>query len=472
MTFSSTAFMFIFLPAVMLLYYIVPGIKLKNVVLLIASVLFYAWGEPVYVLLMLLSALVNYLLALPGQKAENSPKLRKGMVIATIVFNIGMLAVFKYTGLFVRTLDLFGADIAFKGIALPIGISFYTFQAMSYVIDVYRGVTDIQKNFFKLLLYICFFPQLIAGPIVKYHDIAEQIDDRTHSVEGAAQGARRFVFGLGKKLIIANGAAEIVALVDGLADTELSAAAAWLAAIAYCIQIYFDFSGYSDMALGLASMAGFELKENFDYPYTAVSIKDFWRKWHISLSTWFKEYVYIPLGGNRKGTARTGVNKLIVFFLTGLWHGASWTYVAWGLMHGLFIMLETYGVLRPEKWKPKFLSRIYTLLIVCLAFVLFRTESFSKSAEMFTAMFTRFAFTDASLAAFKGVLLPFNLICIGLGILFSVPLLRPLWRQGERITKKSRIASVIGYVSCVPIYVLCAVMLAVSSYNPFIYFRF
>ena len=472
MVFSSTVFMFIFLPAVFLLSYVLPGIKAKNILLTAASLFFYAWGEPVYVLLMLFSVSINYLLALPAGKRELTDRRRKTMVALTVIFNVGLLALFKYTAFVVSTINLFGAGLTVPEIPLPIGISFYTFQVMSYVIDTYRDVVPVQRSYGKVLMYVSLFPQLIAGPIVKYSDVADQIDNRQVTLRGVASGIRRFVFGLAKKLLIANGAGLIVDALYALPSSELNALCGWLAAISYCIQIYYDFSGYSDMAIGLGSMAGFEFKENFNYPYTAVSIRDFWRRWHISLSTWFREYVYIPLGGNRKGSLRTGLNKFAVFVLTGLWHGASWTFVAWGLLHGLFIMLESYGVLRPEKWKPRLLGRIYTLLVVCIAFVLFRADSFAQAWDMLRAMFTGFDITEASLLALQELCPLFNLVCVGLGILFSAPILRPLWNSRPRLTARSRAASAVGYVLTIPLYILCIALVAVSTYNPFIYFRF
>lgn len=470
MVFSSSVFMFIFLPLVYLLVYILPSIRVKNAVLLLASLLFYAWGEPVYVFLLIFSTFVNWLLALPAERVRESKAKRRLLLAVTGIFNIGILVFFKYTGMFV---SLVAPDAVLPDIVMPIGISFYTFQVMSYVVDVYRGATSVQKNFFKLLLYVSFFPQLIAGPIVKYRDVAAQIDQRTLSLEKLAQGLRRFVFGLAKKLLIANFAGMLCDSVYALSGEELSAAAAWLAAIAYCIQIYFDFSGYSDMAIGLGRMAGFDFKENFLYPYTATSIQDFWRKWHVSLSTWFKEYVYIPLGGNRKGKLRTGLNKIIVFFLTGLWHGASWTFVAWGLVHGIFIMLEAYGIIKPEKFgKRKILSRVYTLFVVCIAFVLFRAETFGKAWEMLCAMFTRFSLTPLMLDALCSVCQPLNILCVVLGIVLSMPLLRPLYTFEQGSSVRAARLSDAGYIITLPLYLLCVVLVVSSTYNPFIYFRF
>ncbi len=472
MVFSSTVFMFLFLPVVFLLSYILPGIRIKNVLLTIASLIFYAWGEPIYVLLMLFSVSINYLLALPAEKKNLTDKKRRGMVALTILFNIGLLALFKYAAFAVSTINMLGASLAVPEIPLPIGISFYTFQVMSYVIDVYRGEAPVQRSYGKLLMYVSLFPQLIAGPIVRYIDIAEQLDYRETTLRGVATGIRQFIFGLAKKLLIANSAGFVADNIFALPASELNSVYGWLAAIAYCIQIYYDFSGYSDMAIGLGSMAGFEFKENFNYPYTAVSIRDFWHRWHISLSTWFREYVYIPLGGNRKGNVRTGLNKLIVFILTGLWHGASWTFVAWGLLHGLFIMLESYGVLKPEKWKPRLLSRIYTLLVVCVAFVLFRAENFTHAWDILRAMFSGFGVTRSSMLGLHDLCPLFNIICIALGILFSTPLLRPLWNSEPRLTARSQAASAVGYVIAVPLYILCIALVAISTYNPFIYFRF
>lgn len=329
MVFSSLTFLCIFLPAVFLLYTLIPSLKAKNTLLIIASLIFYAYGEPVYVLLMIASSLVNYICALNCADRERTKS--KVFLAAAIVINLGLLAVFKYTGMFVTSLNtLAGLKIPVPEIALPIGISFFTFQALSYVIDVYRGTVERQKNYFHVLLYISFFPQLIAGPIVKYRDISESIASREQNAKDVARGMRRFICGLCKKVLIANAMGQVADVIFSNDIAALSAFPTWLGAVAYLFQIYYDFSGYSDMAIGLGRMFGFRFKENFLYPYAATNIQDFWRKWHISLSTWFKEYLYIPLGGNRKGKARTVLNRLIVFFLTGLWHGANWTFVVWG----------------------------------------------------------------------------------------------------------------------------------------------
>ena len=346
MVFSSPTFLFLFLPAVFLVNLLFRrSVRWSNVLLLLASLLFYAWGEPVCVLLMLFTTLVNYLAA---RAMARFPAKRRFWCGLAVVWSIGTLVFFKYTDFLIENLNgLFSLSLPLPHIALPIGISFFTFQAMSYVLDVYRGDARLSRNYFDVLLYIALFPQLIAGPIVKYHDVDEQLHQRTITVEKTASGFRRFCFGLAKKVLIANTLAMTADAVYALPLESVAAPAAWLGAVCYLFQIYFDFSGYSDMAIGLGLAFGFEFKENFHYPYVAGTMQEFWRRWHISLSTWFREYVYIPLGGNRKGKLRTGLNKLAVFFLTGLWHGASWNFAVWGLYHGGFLMLESYGALKP-----------------------------------------------------------------------------------------------------------------------------
>ena len=372
MVFSSAVFLFIFLPVVFVLSRVLPGIRAKNILLLIASLLFYAFGEPVYILLMLASILVNFtagrLLPLCGKGLD------KLVLALAVVLNLGMLSLFKYTDFFLTTVNqVFSLEIPLTGIALPVGISFFTFQGLSYVIDVYRDREMCAKSIVKLALYISLFPQLIAGPIVIYHDVANQIDHRETTPELTADGIRRFVLGLGKKLLLANTAGRMADLVFTATAQQLDIRVAWLGALCYCLQIYFDFSGYSDMAIGLGRMFGFQFLENFNYPYVSSSIKEFWRRWHISLSSWFRDYLYIPLGGNRKGKLRTEVNKGIVFFCTGLWHGASWNFVLWGLWHGVFIILED---LLPKGGKVRrAIGHVTTPLIVLLGFVLFRADT-------------------------------------------------------------------------------------------------
>ena len=378
MVFSSMVFLCIFLPVVFLLHLLLPGIRAKNGMLLLASLAFYAYGEPVYVILMIASAFVNYLSAL---LIERNPAGKKAVMAVNVILNLGVLVLFKYTGFLAESVNtIFGTAIPVPSIRLPIGISFFTFQAMSYVIDVYRGVTGAQKNFGKVLLYISFFPQLIAGPIVKYHDIAQEIENRTQTVDGVTDGIRRFVVGLSKKVLISNTVGLVADTLFAADVSGLNAAAAWIGAVSYMLQIYFDFSGYSDMAIGLGEMFGFHFKENFNYPYISGSIREFWRRWHMSLSGWFQEYLYIPLGGSRKGKIRTVINKFIVFLCTGIWHGANVTFLFWGLYHGCFLMLEEIvPAIREQGGKVKsFFQHVYTLLVVLIGFVFFRADSMDK----------------------------------------------------------------------------------------------
>ncbi|MBQ2985443.1 MAG: MBOAT family protein [Clostridia bacterium] len=466
MVFSSPTFLFIFLPIVFILNFAFAGrVRVRNALLLLASVVFYAWGEPVYVLLMIFTSLVNHLLALClGGRAR-----KKALLALIIIWNIGSLVYFKYTDFLIQSVNsLAGLSIPPVGIKLPIGISFFTFQAMSYALDVYRGQVPPQRNFFNTLLYISLFPQLIAGPIVKYHDVAAQLEERPLSIEGAASGLRRFSCGLCKKVLIANVLGQLADSIYALDTASINAPIAWLGAISYLFQIYFDFSGYSDMAIGLGRVFGFSFRENFRYPYAADSMQDFWRRWHISLSTWFKEYVYIPLGGNRRGTVRTGVNKVLVFFLTGLWHGASWNFVLWGLFHGAFLMLESYGILRVNKWK-KPLRRIYTLLAVTVGFVLFRAETLSAAWGMICKMFAGWQFGAEHAARLSMLLSPIAIAALIAGAFAALPY---GGRLAERLARKGGAYEGLVYIAGFIGFVLCALCLSTSAYNPFIYFRF
>jgi alginate O-acetyltransferase complex protein AlgI len=361
------------------------------------------------------------------------------------------------------------------GITLPIGISFFTFQAMSYVIDVYQGKVEVQKSFWKILLYISFFPQLIAGPIVKYRDINEAISDRTMDADEVAKGLRRFICGLGKKILIANTVGLVADNIFTAGKDNINIVVAWIGALAYLLQIYYDFSGYSDMAIGLGRMFGFHFKENFQYPYGADSIQEFWRRWHISLSTWFKEYLYIPLGGNRKGTARTCLNRVIVFFLTGLWHGANWTFVVWGLWHGMFLLLETF--LPFVKKLPKIIARIYTLLVVCVGFVMFRADSLRDGLFMIKKMFTGFTFNTQCTSFALQQLTPWFIVMFVVGIVGAAPIRGLSDRIREHVECKELSSGwkkvQIGlYLLSVVLLGWCIIRLSGSTYNPFIYFRF
>ncbi len=474
MVFSSLEFLCIFLPAVFLLYTVIPVHKVRNGLLIAFSLVFYAYGEPVYVLLMILSSLVNYLCALWIGKSEKQKKLP---LIIAIVFNLGTLVLFKYTGMFVTAFNsVTHLSVPVPDIILPIGISFYTFQALSYVIDVYRGEVGVQKNYFKVLLYISFFPQLIAGPIVKYRDIAGQIDNRSQSLEQIAQGLRRFVCGLAKKVLIANTMGQVADIIFAQSTSELGFLSAWLGAAAYLFQIYYDFCGYSDMAIGLGKMFGFTFKENFRYPYGARSVQDFWRRWHISLSTWFKEYLYIPLGGNRKGKARTALNRIIVFFFTGLWHGANWTFVLWGLWHGLFLLLEEY--LPFLKKLPKVLGHIYTMLVVLLGFVVFRADTIGYGFGYIGRMFSFGSPGSYDMSLALRQLTPWFIFIFVIAVIGCAPI-RPL---SDKIRQKLyadgsvstawRIVSVALYCLAFAGLFFCILRLSPSGYNPFIYFRF
>ena len=467
MVFSSLVFISVFLPVVFILYTIIPGRTLKNILLVVASLVFYAYGEPVYVLVMIGSVVFNYIF---GLFVTDKNKFRKLILALAIVCNLGALAVFKYLGFFISSLnDVAGLSLEAPKISLPIGISFFTFQALSYVIDVYRGEVSPQKNLGKVMLYISFFPQLIAGPIIKYHDIEKQIDNRCQSVELVAVGFRRFIVGLSKKVLIANTMATVVDTIYSTNQGEVNILTAWVGAIGYIMQIYFDFSGYSDMAIGLGKMFGFEFKENFNYPYISTSVKEFWRRWHISLSTWFKEYLYIPLGGNRKGKGRTCLNKIIVFFCTGLWHGANWTFVIWGLYHGIFLLIESYI---PKIKIPKILKHIYLLLVVIVGFVIFRADNISQGIFMIKEMFTGFNFSSLSMSVFMEQMTPLFIVTLIVAVIVSLPVKNKVNSLVSKNVKAMTIYNSALYVVSFGLLILCMLNLSSGSYNPFIYFRF
>ena len=470
MTFSSLVFICIFLPVVYVLHTVIPSLRVKNGLLIAASLLFYAFGEPVYVLLMIASAVMNYLFALAMGK-----KRTKLFLILAVICNIGILFVFKYTGFFVQSINtLLHMNIPVPQITLPIGISFFTFQALSYVIDVYRGQTDVQKNFFKVLLYISFFPQLIAGPIVKYKDIENEINQRTVTTDETAAGLRRFIVGLGKKVLIANAMAVTADAVFNAGAANVNILGAWLGAIAYTMQIYFDFSGYSDMAIGMGRMFGFHFKENFNFPYASASIKEFWRRWHISLSSWFKDYVYIPLGGNRKGEFRTGMNKLAVFFLCGLWHGANWTFVVWGLFHGAFSFLEE--AVPSLRKMPKWLGHLYTMLVVCIGFVIFRADTIGEALGMIGKMFAGWDLSAAPVSFALQQCTPYFLCMLVMAVVLCAPAEKAVKRarigaEAEGSRKETMVQMAL-YAASFVVLAWCIIRLSGGSYNPFIYFRF
>lgn len=468
MVFSSMTFLCVFLPIVFLLYYLLPSLHMKNGLLIFASLLFYAYGEPVYVLLMLFSIVMNYLFG--RMLGVRNPKTRKAVVALAVCVNLGLLFVFKYIDMILQTVNQIShSEIPMANLALPVGISFFTFQAMSYVIDVYRGEAKIEKNLFNVMLYISFFPQLIAGPIVKYHDIHEQIRSRKADMREIAEGMRRFILGLAKKVLISNTMAAAADSLFAANAADLNILSAWAAAISYMFQIYFDFSGYSDMAIGMGHMFGFEFQENFRHPYVSASIKEFWRRWHISLSTWFKEYLYIPLGGNRKGKVRTCVNKLIVFFSTGLWHGANWTFVIWGLWHGFFMLLEE---VIPIRKVPKVLRHVYAMLVVCVGFVMFRADTFAQGMMMIGKMFAGWEFQIGQMQLVTEQMTPLFLVTLAVAAVGCTPILQKVKSWTECTFVRSRTVIPVSYCISIVLLLLCIMSLSSGTYNPFIYFRF
>lgn len=457
-------FLCVFLPAAFCLHLLLPGMRAKNFLLVVASLVFYAYGEPIYVILLVASSAGNYILArLTGE----CPKIRKLTMTLAVVINLGLLVIFKYSGFLVETFNsVTGAGIPVPQVRMPIGISFFTFQALSYVIDVYRGDASVQKNFGKVLLYISFFPQLIAGPIVKYHDVEAEINNRKQTPDEIGKGIRRFIAGLSKKVLIANTMGLVADNLFGAAATGITGPGAWLGAVSYMLQIYFDFSGYSDMALGLGMMFGFHFHENFDYPYISASIREFWRRWHMSLSGWFKEYLYIPLGGNRRGKFRTVVNKMIVFVCTGIWHGASFNFLFWGIYHGFFLMLEEYIPFIGKKGGKlkSFFQHVYALLVVCVGFVFFRADTMKQGCFWIREMFTDFGWKASAMSLTLQQLTPVYLVTLAAALVAAVPV--------NSMLKKYKWYEGFTYVLSLAGFALCVLSLAGGTYNPFIYFRF
>ena len=468
MVFSSTLFLFIFLPIVLLIYYLIPQkyVMAKNIELLIASLIFYAWGERIYVGLMVISICVNYIFGLLLELFDKR-KQRLAVLIVSIIFNLGMLFFFKYINFFTNN--------AFPSIVLPIGISFFTFQIMSYTIDVYWGNVKTQRNIFNLGLYISLFPQLIAGPIVRYIDVERQIQHRTYTVDSVYRGVTRFTIGLAKKVVISNTVALLVDTIFAFPANGISAATAWLGAIAYTLQIYFDFSGYSDMAIGIGHMLGFNFLENFNYPYISRTVQEFWRRWHMSLSSWFKDYLYIPLGGNRKGKVRTYINLIIVFACTGFWHGAAWNFLVWGLYHGFFQILERLGLKKVLEKIPRVFGHIYTMLVFIIGWVLFRAESLKYAWEYVKTMFSfnKWGWLNA-VAQLDGDTYPgtYTLVILVLGIILSLPIVPTLAKKIEKMRGGEMALTIIRGVGMIVLLGYSILCLTGSDYNPFIYFRF
>lgn len=476
MVFSSVIFLCLFLPMVLGGYYLLPKREAKNLWLIAVSLLFYAFSGLWYVLLLLFSVFCNYLAGLFVSG-------RKGVLYVAVAVNLGVLGVFKYLTFLVRTVDqLPGVAIVVPSIVLPVGISFFTFQGLSYVIDVYRNERLKSTRFRDVLLYIALFPQLVAGPIVRYEDVADEIKGRRHTLEQLANGLRRFIIGLSKKLLIADVCGSVVTLIYSAERSVLDSRTAWLAAVCYLIQIYFDFSGYSDMAIGLGLCFGFHFKENFNYPYISSSIQEFWRRWHISLSTWFREYLYIPLGGNRKGKAKTYRNKLIVFFCTGLWHGANWTFIIWGLWHGFFIVTEDaakklFGLGKHGKNRRNpvetVLKHLYTLLVVLIGFVIFRADNMGQAFSMIGAMFSGICASAQTGLLLAQCLTPLTMFALLLGLVGSTPVLPLVCRKVEQQTGSVYVClRVLSYAGALALLLVDILHLSAASYVPFIYFQF
>ncbi len=470
MLFSSTTFLFGFLSLVLLSYYVVPRF-LKNAVLLVFSLVFYAWGEPVYVFLMLGSIIVAYVTGLLCDREKYKTKLPLVSMIFAIVWNMGLLLFFKYTNFFITNVgDLLDLNITPLDLTLPIGISFYSFQTLSYVIDVYRGEVRPQKNFLNLAAYVTLFPQLIAGPIVRYKTIEEQLGSRRESLDQFARGVKRFSVGLAKKVILANNIGALFEEISNTPQSELSVASVWLGIIAFTFQIYFDFSGYSDMAIGLGKMFGFDFLENFNYPYISDSITEFWRRWHISLSTWFRDYVYIPLGGNRKGKVRQCINIMLVWFLTGFWHGANWNFMIWGVYFGVILLCEKLFLLKALGRVPKAVRHIYALLLIVIGWGIFAFEDTDKLIQNLKNMF---GFGGLPFAGGKYDLFWFanNWLLLVILVIASLPLFKKL---GEKLTVRlpALYGCLIEPLCTAAVLIVSTAYLASNSFNPFLYFRF
>ena len=463
MVFTSITFLYYFLPIVLLIYFITPY-KYRNGVLLLSSLIFYFYGEPKYILLMIFEVLLAYFSMLIVSKSNN-----KLLYILTIIIHILLLCIFKYLNFFTSNINsIFNINLPLSNIILPIGISFYTFQIISYEIDVYKKRVNVQKNLLKLATYIFMFPQLIAGPIVRYSDIEHELDKRKHSFDNFSYGVERFMIGLFKKVLIANTLGELANIL--ITSTDISILLYWIFAISYMLQIYFDFSGYSDIAIGLGRMFGFHFLENFNYPYMATSITDFWHRWHISLSSWFRDYIYIPLGGNRKGVKKQIRNILIVWLLTGLWHGANYTFIVWGLLFGIMLIIEKFILSKYLKNTPYIIKRIYTLFIVLISFVIFRADNINEAFNIIKGLF---GFnTKVFSNSFTIYYLKSYFIILLLGIILSTPLLSNIITRLRKNNVLNKIINLFEPLLIILILVLVTACLIDNSYNPFLYFRF
>ena len=472
MVFSNLFFIYLFLPLNLILYYVVPNKTWKNVVLLLFSLFFYSWGEPVWVFLLMLTAFLDYTWAkcieyfnLTGQQRR-----KKMALIASLVFDLGMLGVFKYSGFVVENINLLtGLSLPVPKIALPIGISFYTFQTISYVLDVYRGQVAAQKRYYKYLMYLSSYHQLVAGPIVRYSDVAAEIENRTVSAQDFSEGITRFCLGLTKKVVVANVAGSLAGNYLDADLASLSVAGAWFGVLLYTLQIYYDFSAYSDMAIGLGRMFGFHYHQNFNYPYIAKSVTEFWRRWHISLSSFFRDYVYIPLGGKYRHQI---FNICVVWFLTGLWHGASWNFILWGVFYGALLIVEKLGLLKVLEKIPSVFSHLYLLFLTLIGWTIFYTTDLGKLGGYFGVMFglSGNALSDPQLS----ITFMNNLFWLIAAVLFCMPITQLVkrWAQTQRSEGVRAGISIVNAIMNVMLLFVCTAMLVGDSYNPFLYFRF
>ena len=466
MVFSSIVFLYIFLPIMLLLYFIVPS-KFKNAIMILASLVFFAWGEIRYIFIMLVLAVMDFICGKQITMYQDNKKKKILFLMINVVVNLGILFFFKYADFIITNINnLTGLSIPLLNIPLPIGVSFNTFQSLSYVIDVYRGTVKCEKSFYNYLTYTTLFPQIIAGPIVRYETVDEELETKNISLDNFSAGMKRFIIGLGKKVLIANSVGALWNTIETGNYSELSMLFAWIGIISFALQIYFDFSGYSDMAIGLAQIFGMKFDENFNYPYISKSITEFWRRWHITLSSWFRDYVYIPLGGNRRGFAIQIRNILIVWFLTGAWHGASWNFILWGLYFGVILILEKLFLLKLLEKLPKIIGHIYSIVIILVGWVIFAFEDLARVGEYIKAMFINSNLWNSEAL--------YYLQNYGLLILIGAICSIPLWKKlKEKIdSKNSKTLEVITTLGYVAIFVLSTASLVTNSFNPFLYFRF
>ncbi len=471
MVFSCIPFLFFFLPLCLILYYAVP-FSWKNGILLIFSLIFYAWGEPLYILLMLFSTALDYTNGRLMERFGTTKGRRTFFLCCSICINLSILAFFKYADFAIASVNgLLGTQFAQPGIHLPVGISFYTFQTMSYIIDLYRGEVKAEHSYTAYLTYVSMFPQLVAGPIVRFSDIQEQLHDRRLTLEGFEQGMLRFMMGLFKKVLIANQTGALWEEIRVLGAADTSVATAWLGALCFTLQLYFDFSAYSDMAIGMGHMLGFHYNENFNYPLTAVSVTDFWRRWHISLSTWFRDYVYIPLGGNRRGVPRHLFNIAVVWFLTGMWHGASWNFILWGVYYGILLMLEKYVWGKTLAKFPKWIQHAYAFLIVVFGFVIFAITDFGELGRYIALLFS-FATNTLADTRFLWYLGNYGVVLVAACVLMC-PVYPWLCRKASTLSRgKGCVLSVFAGIGMLLLFILSTAYMVSDTYNPFLYFRF